>query len=143
MPPVVLVAEDDDDLREAIAWSLRADGYRVLTVASGESALWAMMMRPIDLLVVDLKLPKLDGSAVLRLMRDDERLCRIPVVVTTAFPELAPREVTVIRKPFPAHLLTEVVNAMLAGKPKRRTLDGMEPLDTGEDDAVQRSNHSR
>src|SRR5262245_44201633 len=124
MPALVLVAEDDDDLREEVAWSLRAAGYRVLGVGTGEAALWTMMLERIDLLIIDLKLPKVGGGAVLRLMQDHQRLQSIPVVVITGFPELAPPEVAVLRKPFSARLLADIVDGILGGRPKRRTLEG-------------------
>jgi two-component system, OmpR family, response regulator ChvI len=128
MPPLILVAEDDHDLRETVVWSLRAEGYRALGVDNGESALWALMMQPIDMLVVDVKLPKLDGTVVLRLMREDARMRYIPVVVITGFPDLAPPDLAVIRKPFPARLLIDVVNGILVSKPRRRTAENLPPI---------------
>ena len=142
MPPLILVAEDDHDLRESVSWSLRAQGYRVLGVDNGESALWALMMQPIDLLVIDVKLPKLDGTAVLRLMRDDQRMRFIPAVVVTGFPELAPPDLAVIRKPFPARLLADIVNGILAGKPRRKTAENLPPIGADEEAASSSSSES-
>jgi DNA-binding response OmpR family regulator len=138
MPALVLVAEDDDDLREAVAWSLRAEGYRVIDVGDGQAALWALRMRPVDLFIVDLKLPSLDGGALLRLVRDDEQLQHTPVVVITGHPEAAPPDVALIKKPFSMRMLNSVVNGILAGKPRRRTAENLPPLgaDENEDDAA-------
>ena len=129
MPALVLIAEFDDDLREAVAWSLRSEGYRVLEATDGDSAIWTMMLQKVDLLIVDLKLPKTDGATVLRLMRNDGNLHGIPVLVTTAFPELAPPDLAVMKKPYSVRRLVDVVNGMLAGKQRRATpvIGGSEP----------------
>jgi DNA-binding response OmpR family regulator len=133
MPALVLVAEDDDDLREEVAWSLRVSGYRVLGVGTGEAALWTMMLQRIDLLIIDLKLPKVGGAAVLRLMQDHQQLRSIPVLVITGFPDEAPPDVAVLTKPFSSRLLTDVVNGILGGKPKRRTIEGYSALEEEQD----------
>jgi DNA-binding response OmpR family regulator len=129
MPALVLIAEDDDSLREAVAWSLRSEGYRALEATDGESAIWTMMLHKIDLLIIDLKLPRTDGATVLRLMRNDGNLRSIPVLVTTGFPDLAPRDLALMTKPFSMRRLVDVVNGMLAGKQRRATpvLSGSEP----------------
>jgi len=136
MPALVLVAEDDDVLREEVAWSLRAAGYRVMAVGSGEAALWTMMLERVDMLVIDLKLPKVSGAAVVRLMRDDEHLKHIPVVVITGFPESAPPDLAVVEKPFSARLLTDVVNGILIGKPKRKTIEEFPPMESDDESAA-------
>jgi CheY-like chemotaxis protein len=133
MPALVLVAEDENDLREAVVWSLRAAGYRVLGVGSGEAALWVLMTQPIDLLVADMKMPNLDGVALVRLMQADPNLRQVPVVVITAFPDLAPPELAVIAKPFAARVLTDVVSGILAGKPRRLTPEANRPSSSNEE----------
>jgi DNA-binding response OmpR family regulator len=129
MPALVLIAEDDDDLREAVAWSLRSEGYRVLETTDGDSAIWTMVLQKVDLLIIDLKLPKTDGATVVRLMRNDGNLRRIPVLVTTGYPELAPPDLALMAKPFSLRALVDVVNGMLAGKQRRATpvIGGGEP----------------
>ncbi len=81
-PAVVLLVEDDDDLRTALALNLERHGYEVEQAADGEEGLRiAREVRP-DLVVLDLMLPKLDGRQVCRLIRtqDDD----VPVLILTA-----------------------------------------------------------
>lgn len=81
-PVVVVVVEDDDELRSMLALNLERHGYVVEQAADGEEGLRiAREARP-DLVVLDLMLPKLDGRQVCRLIRaqDDE----VPVLILTA-----------------------------------------------------------
>jgi CheY-like chemotaxis protein len=84
--PHALVVEDDDDYREAIVETLEEAGYRALGVASGEQALDAIHDEPF-LVLVDLRMPRMDGSELLTAMQA-ELGSRMPPVVflTGAFP---------------------------------------------------------
>ena len=63
--PRVLVVDDEPQLRRALRLVLRANGYDVTEVASGEAALDAAVSQPWDLMILDLMLPDLDGVEVL------------------------------------------------------------------------------
>lgn len=81
----VLVAEDDDDLREALAAVLREHGHEVQTAADGDQAvllLVAATEMPVVLLL-DLLMPRVSGRDVLRAMRSLDRAKHVPVVVVT------------------------------------------------------------
>ena len=96
----MLVVEDDDDVREAIAETVARAGYRVATACHGGDAL-AYLQRvdaAPDVVVLDLMMPVADGWEVLRHMRDVKP--GVPVVVVSAVqkPEL-PADVTFVAKP--------------------------------------------
>lgn len=78
----ILLAEDDSSIAEAICASLRHGGHAVDHVASGSLADTALRDNNYDLLVLDLGLPALDGSEVLRRLRS--RGAGLPVLVVTA-----------------------------------------------------------
>jgi len=78
----VLVVEDDTVLSAAIVRALNQAAYAVDAVADGEAANQALGTTPYDLVVLDLALPKLDGIAVLRRLRD--RRSTVPVLILTA-----------------------------------------------------------
>ncbi len=78
----VLVVEDDSVLSAAIVRALNQAAYAVDAVADGEAANQALGTTPYDLVVLDLALPKLDGIAVLRRLRD--RRSTVPVLILTA-----------------------------------------------------------
>ena len=62
----ILVVDDDSDARDALEVILRREGYTVLTAASGEKALDLLQQQHVDVLLCDVKMPNMDGLAVLR-----------------------------------------------------------------------------
>ncbi len=77
----VLLAEDDRFLRRAAETRLRRHGLEVLTAADGEEALRVARAEPLDLILLDVIMPKLDGFQVLQALKEDEATARIPVIV--------------------------------------------------------------
>ena len=77
----VLLAEDDRFLRRAAEARLRQHGLEVLTAADGEEALRLARAEPLDLILLDLIMPKLQGFEVLKALKQDEATARIPVIV--------------------------------------------------------------
>jgi DNA-binding response OmpR family regulator len=77
----VLLAEDDRFLRRAAEARLRRHGLEVLTAADGEEALRVARAEPLDLILLDVVMPKLDGFEVLRLLKEDEATARVPVII--------------------------------------------------------------
>lgn len=83
-PQVVLVADDEEDIRSLIAGHLRRAGHQVLEAADGEQALQAARAeQPPSLVLLDIRMPRLDGLGVLRALRDDEATRHLPVVMMT------------------------------------------------------------
>lgn len=79
---LVLVVDDDELVQRALARMLRTAGIAVETVSDGEAALARIAGSPaIDLVLLDLQMPKLDGHEVLGRLRADPRLRYVPVVV--------------------------------------------------------------
>lgn len=78
----VLVIEDEDQLREQLAASLRAEGYAVDVAADGEEGRYLGKEYPIDVAVVDLGLPKLPGIDIIKSWRNEGR--RFPILILTA-----------------------------------------------------------
>jgi len=80
----ILIVEDDQTLRETLAYNVQSEGYAALTADDGEQALAAMRAEKPDLVVLDVMLPKLDGLAVCRLARRDPDIAHIPIIMLTA-----------------------------------------------------------
>ncbi len=79
---VVLLAEDDPAIAEPLSRALRREGYEVTVVADGPSALDATTRGRVDLLVLDLGLPGMDGLEVCRRLRSTDQ--NLPVLMLTA-----------------------------------------------------------
>ena len=82
--PVVLVADDDDDIRDLVAFRLDRAGYEVLRAGDGQQALDLAREHVPDLAVLDVMMPKLTGYDVTRELRADAATSRIPVILLTA-----------------------------------------------------------
>ena len=78
----LLLIEDEAPLRLTLARRLEADGYRVDQAADGEDGLFQAREYPVDLAIVDLGLPKLNGLTVVQRLRADGRT--IPILILTA-----------------------------------------------------------
>ncbi len=77
----VLLAEDDRFLRRAAEARLRRHGLEVLTAADGEDALRIARAEPLDLVLLDVVMPRLQGFEVLKALKQDVATARIPVIV--------------------------------------------------------------
>jgi DNA-binding response OmpR family regulator len=82
--PTILVADDEEDLRELVTYRLTRSGYRVIGAGDGQEALELAAERAPDLMVLDVMMPKLDGYELTRRVRAEEALSSIPVILLTA-----------------------------------------------------------
>ena len=69
-PARILIIEDDTDLRETLWRALSREGYQVSQAGDGTEAISAVRMRPYDLAIVDLVLPRMGGIGMLEQLRD-------------------------------------------------------------------------
>jgi CheY-like chemotaxis protein len=120
----VLLADDDEDFRCALAELLVAEGLRVIDVASGEEALAILdnatkaRGRAPDLLVLDLMMPKVSGMEVLQRLRKSARWTRLPILVVTGIndPMLRVRlDLPIAFKP-DAEVVVDAVRRLLAAR---------------------------
>lgn len=79
----ILVVEDEKNIRELIEFNLENAGYKVDTASDGRTAM-DKLSEQIDLVVLDLMLPEIDGMEVCRRMRGSEELRKIPIIMLTA-----------------------------------------------------------
>ncbi len=80
----ILIVEDEETLRETLAYNLQEEGYEVLSAEDGERGLELIRTRRPDLVVLDIMLPRLDGLAVCRLVRRDAEVAHTPIIILTA-----------------------------------------------------------
>lgn len=79
----IIVVEDDTDLRETLWRALSREGYQVSQAGDGTEALSALRMRPYDLAIIDLVLPRMGGIQILEQLRSLG--LAIPAIVITAY----------------------------------------------------------
>ncbi|HWN42877.1 MAG TPA: response regulator, partial [Thermoanaerobaculia bacterium] len=120
---VILVVDDSEENRDMLARRLRRHGHEVLTAAGGQSGLDVLARTPVDLVLLDVMMPDLDGYAVLQQIKGDPARRDIPVLMISALDELE----SVVRciqlgaddylgKPFDPVLLQARVGACLEKK---------------------------
>lgn len=83
MKPVVLVVEDDMDLREAICDTLELGGYEILSAENGQKALMIIDEEHVDLVISDVQMDQMDGHALLKNIKT--RRTDLPVLLMTAY----------------------------------------------------------
>jgi DNA-binding response OmpR family regulator len=114
--PVVVLAEDDGDLREAMQSLLEQEGYRVVPCPDAFTALRAFFTEPrVDVLVLDWVLPDMEGRDLIRLLHSRRELAELPIVLTTGVTlELPSFEgaVCLLRKPFARTELVRILHAL-------------------------------
>jgi len=88
----ILVADDNTASRELIREVLEMSGYDVVEAADGHDAVSRARENALDLVLVDIQMPRLDGYGVLRELRADPRLSHLQVVALTAFAMQGDRE---------------------------------------------------
>jgi two-component system, OmpR family, response regulator len=128
----IVIVEEDAAQLAFVARGLRADGYAVTVARDGESGLERALAAGIDLVVLGLLLPGLDGLSVLRALR--ERRPELPVIVASARADLETKLLAFelgaddyLVKPFPLDELRVRIAARL-----RRRVSGPERLEAGE-----------
>lgn len=82
--PLVVVADDDDDIISFVEINLRMEDFDVVTATDGEQALQMAYERTPDLMLLDVMMPKLDGFEVCQRLRKDPRTMNISVIMLTA-----------------------------------------------------------
>lgn len=81
---LILVADDDADVRELVVFRLAHAGYEVITAADGEEAVALALSRRPDLCLIDVMMPKLDGFEVTERVRATPELANTKVLLLTA-----------------------------------------------------------
>jgi CheY-like chemotaxis protein len=124
---VVLLVEDVADVRTVLADILVREGFGVVEAANGHEAIVYASALTIDVVIMDLSLPLLDGVATTRVLRANERTRNIPVIALTGYPVEGPDRHEfehVLAKPCLPEVLVQRVRAVLArpagGESKQR-----------------------
>lgn len=81
----ILVVDDDADFREALAVALSAKGYAVETAADGREGLGKAVARPPLLVLLDLRMPVMNGRQMLQALRGEAATREVPVLIISAF----------------------------------------------------------
>lgn len=114
--PLILVAEDDFNVRLTLEIVLEDEGFDILLAVDGEEALRAARSSHPDVILLDQIMPKLDGKQVLAALRQDEATRDIPVLVLSGMERGVPDDwpgAHFVGKPFSPEELVRRIRAVL------------------------------
>ena len=116
----ILVVEDDPDLGKLVTRLLESHGYHVLLATDGEAGVATAMQQHPQLILMDVKLPKLDGELAVVRLRGNAATAAIPVIMVTAMADLTDKHlatqlgvVDYVQKPFEPMLLLQKIRDVL------------------------------
>ncbi|WP_313671703.1 response regulator transcription factor [Sandarakinorhabdus sp.] len=122
--PTIALVDDDRNILTSVSIALQAEGFAVRLYSDGDSALKALLENQPDLVVLDIKMPRMDGMEVLRRLREK---AQVPVIFLTSKDTeidealgLAMGADDYIGKPFSQRLLIERIRAVLRRTANRR-----------------------
>jgi CheY-like chemotaxis protein len=120
----ILIVDDEFDIVDVLGDLLTAEGYQVVTAANGREGLTRLRDAPVDLVLLDCMMPVVDGPEMLRMMREDERLLDIPVIMMSAA-EMRRRVQALgcsafLKKPFDLNTLLETIARFVDDRASRK-----------------------
>jgi DNA-binding response OmpR family regulator len=137
-PSTILLVDDEDSIQKLLAYPLEREGFRVLQARDGEEAMAQFAAEDVDLVVLDIMLPKLDGLEVCKRLRAESE---VPIIMLTARDDELDKVLGLelgaddyITKPFSLREFRSRVKAALrrGGMARRDSVSDEEPLDVHE-----------
>ena len=134
MRRTIALVDDDRNILTSVSMTLEAEGYCVRTYSDGEDAYRGITQKPVDLAILDIKMPRMDGMELLQNLRKSSRL---PIIFLTSKDDEIDEAMGLrlgaddyIKKPFSQRLLIERIRALLRrvdtlDDPQAQKRDGM------------------
>src|ERR1041385_431851 len=138
VPQTIALVDDDRNILASVSMTLEAEGFAVRTYTDGAEALRALSANPVDLAILDIKMPRMDGMELLERLR---RVSDLPVIFLTSKDDEVDELMGLrmgaddyIKKPFSQRLLIERIKALL----RRKSLGKAEPGAAPSPEVIQR-----
>ena len=138
MPQTIALVDDDRNILTSVAMTLESEGFAVRTFSDGAEALRGMAAQPVDLAILDIKMPRMDGMELLERLRKQSDL---PVIFLTSKDDEVDELMGLrmgaddyIKKPFSQRLLIERIRALL----RRKSLGKADPAAAPHPEVIQR-----
>jgi two-component system response regulator ChvI len=134
LPATIALVDDDRNILASVSIALEAEGFRVKTFTDGNEALRALQAQPVELAVLDIKMPRMDGMELLQRLRKNSA---IPVIFLTSKDDEVDEVLGLrmgaddyIKKPFSQRLLIERIRALLRRGELARDGEAVQPAQT-------------
>ncbi len=119
----ILIVEDDKNISKLVKYNLEKAGFKCAVTITGEEALESLDKEPVDLIILDIMLPEMDGLQVCKQTKQDKKLSAVPIIMLTAKGEEVDRIIgfelgadDYVVKPFSPRELVLRVKAILKRK---------------------------
>lgn len=119
----ILIAEDDKDIRDLIVLTLGFHGFNVSSAKDGKEAVEIVQEQSFDIILMDVRMPRMTGYEACRRLKEDEKTSDIPIIFLSAKGQeteiqtgLSAGAADYVLKPFAPDLLVETINKVLAKK---------------------------
>ncbi len=119
----IMIVDDYPVTQRILTYQLYKTGHQVVTANNGREAIESLGDCPIDLMILDLAMPEMDGISVLRFLRADHRFCALPIIILTANGKDQDRKQALsegvdafLTKPTSSWELNSLVNDLLAAQ---------------------------
>lgn len=117
---IILLVEDEPDIVKTLKIFLESEGFRVLTASDGIEGMQKIKEEKLNLIILDIMLPRLDGYKVCRMVKFDKKLKKIPVIIFTARAQETDRKMAAevgadayITKPFKPEALLDKIKELI------------------------------
>ena len=131
MPQTIALVDDDRNILTSVSIALEAEGFEVRTYTDGDEALRGLTSKPVDLAVLDIKMPRMDGMELLSRLRQTSGM---PVIFLTSKDDEVDEVLGLrmgaddyIKKPFSQRLLIERIRALLRSEQMRQDKGTADP----------------
>jgi CheY-like chemotaxis protein len=114
----ILIVDDEFGILEVLEYILADAGYSVVSALNGQDALARLRESAPDLIMMDYMMPVMDGAALLKALRAEEKYKSIPVVLSSALPESSIRQYcdgydAFLRKPYKTETLIDTISRLI------------------------------
>lgn len=120
MAKIICVVDDQPGLRQMLRFALCLNGLQVIEAENGCDAFDKLAVHPVDLMIIDWQMPKMDGLELVRRLRDNEAYQALPVIMVSCRDDLEARlearalgVITWLKKPFRIAEILQVVESSL------------------------------
>ena len=134
MDATILIIEDERSIIELLEYNIRREGYRVESATDGEEGMAFIERNPVDLVILDLMLPGIQGLDVCRILRERSQTRALPIIMLTAKAEEADKVLGLelgaddyVTKPFSVRELLARIRALLRRTQALREEAGADP----------------
>jgi two-component system response regulator ChvI len=130
----IALVDDDRNILTSVSMALEAEGFEVRTFPDGDEALKGLAQRPVDLAVLDIKMPRLNGMELLQRLKQSATTASMPVIFLTSKDEEVDEIMGLrmgaddyIKKPFSQRLLLERIRSLLRREQARQSPASTDP----------------